>query len=624
MIAVTLLCIAASLLGAPETAWNPAVLPLARDGVAAALGNGLLSAGLDARGNLRTFFWPGPGGNNQLAAEQGGQSCAGFFLGLRGQVISLADPAWQVESQCDLGLDRRAVETRLVLPDTGVHARQIALVEESADALSMQIAVSGTAEAPRIFWYQDFDPKTVRIPEVAWCGALNRAGVDFAAFLMSAPTFRGYQFRPAAPSAAQRHETRSLLQASTAVGPDLAALWGATVVPSVWVGLSSPNRPIHAACGNVGEADGPLAQVRQGRIGETAAAVGDCDVAVELEPQSRGEEYSVTLRLAFGANRKRVDELLDAAAEATFDPPVVAESDVERQRARALTTLLHAIDRATGAVVRAPVAEPAQPIVSAEVTAWVSLALDLAGRHNQAADALRFLRNQVRLQSTPGQPSGSLASAYYADGVPASPHWVLEPEAVAWLLSGLWRHGALLSESEKKAWFEESWDAARASADFLEQWTSGPGGTPLPGYDPSQGRDAVRDVSILHHLMGINAAIRMNAVLGRKMVDPWIRHRDELDNQLRSKMLGGLTSALCVPETLPFWLRGVLENERDAVWNASAIAKGESRTLGAFSFGPTTEWTRDAGVDAYAAALAYIALQGGMPTEAAPQRPPAG
>jgi len=617
-----------------ESAWDPAALPMDAGGVASVAGNRRLTAGLDARGNVRTCFWPSPGQDNQLAAERPGEPGACFFLGLGGQIISSSDPSWQILGQREAGPEGSAVETRLALTDSGAVLRQTVSVAASMDILTIQAGVSGVSAAPRIFWYQDFDPRTARIPEAAFWPSSG----DFAAFVMPAPGFRAYQFRPAAPSNAQWTAARRLSRTPDAaqVRREMAA-WG-TSPPSVWVGLASPNQAAAAVCGNVASAQAPLQQARQGRLGGSTVAVGDCAVAVELVPELRGNEYCVTVFLAFGSSIEKAGADLEAALRPDFvipgeigDGPVSLAAAArsgqtpifpEDLRLRALSTLRRAQDPGTGALVRAPVAEPPQCLVSAEVTAWAALALDLAGQRAEAADALRFLRTKVRMQSGPGQPRGSLASAYYSGGVEAAPHRVLDPSASAWLLSGLWRHGAFLSGSETQAWFEESWEAVRASADFLAQWSSGPDGPPLPGYDPAKGRDAPRDVALLHHLMGLNAAIRMDAARSKQAASAWVRRRDELENQLRSRMLSGETSALRIPAALPYWLRGVIEGGREAVWNALAVYPPGTAPLREFSFGSRAEWTQDAGVDAYGAALAYIALAEDEPMgSAAPNAP---
>lgn len=622
---------AVSLMAGPEVPWDPAALPMDKGGVTSAVGNRRLTAGLDACGNVRTCFWPGPGQDNQLAPDRPGKPCAVFFLGLRGQIISTADPAWQAIGQPDAAPDGGTVETRLALPGTDTALRQTISVASSMDVLAIQIGVSGLPGPPRIFWYQDFNPRTARIPEAAWFPMIWPNSADFASFLVSAPAFRAYQFRPEAPSKAQWADARRLTQNRDAPQAwRAAASWG-PASPSVWVGLASPNQAAAGVCGEVDDTEAPLQQVRQGRLAGSAAAVGDCAVAVELAPEMRGNDYGVTLYLAFGRNAEEVDEHLDTVLRPDFAIPAVQvetqpKPDPDVQRSRALSTLRRALDLESGAVARAPVAEPAQFLVSAEVTAWASLALDCAGQHSEAAAALRFLRAKVRVQSKPGQPKGSLASAYYASGAEAAPHLVLDPSASAWLLSGLWRHGAFLSGSEKQTWFEESWESVRASADFLSQWSSGPGGATLPAYDPLQGRDASRDAAVLHHLMGLNAAIRIDAALSKQSGSSWVRRRDELENQLRSRMLAGTASALRIPSFLPYWLRGVIEAGREAVWSALAVHPEGAAALSAFTFGPQAEWTQDAGVDAYAAALAYIGLAEtettGYAVSSAPSAPP--
>lgn len=610
---VIAVCFAVSLMAGPEAPWNPAALPMDKGGVTAVVGNGRLTVGLDARGNVWNCFWPGPGQDNQLAPDRPGQPCAVFFLGLQGQIISTADPAWQAIGPQDAVSDGGTVETRLALPGTDTVLRQTVSVVSSMDVLAIQIGVSGVPGPPGVFWYQDFNPRTARIPEAAWLPAIWPNSADFAAFLVSAPAFRAYQFRPEAPSKAEWAGARRLVQNRDAAQVRRAAASWGTASRAIWVGLASPNRAAGAVCGEVDDAEAPLQQVRQGRIGGSAAAVGDCAVAVELAPEPRGNEYGVTLYLAFGHNAEEVDEHLDTVLRSDFAIPAVQpetqpEQDPEFSRLRALSTLRRALDPESGSVARAPVAEPPQFLVSAEVTAWAALALDYAGQHSEAAAALRFLRTKVRMQSRPGQPKGSLASAYYASGAEAAPHLVLDPSASAWLLSGLWRHGAFLSGPEKQTWFEESWESVRACADFLCQWSSGPGGAPLPAYDPLQGRDASRDEALLHHLMGLNAAIRIDAALSKRSGPSWVRRRDELENQLRSRMLLGKKSALQISPSLPFWLRGAIETDREAVWSAPAVHAEDTAALSGIPFGPRAEWSQDADVDAYAAALTYVAM----------------
>jgi len=576
--------------GAPEdVAWWEATFGPAD--VTAISGNGRLTAGVNRYGRLSSCRWPSPGYHDQLRYQtvSRDQPALGVLpwhgamwaIRIGSKLYWLTGEPWQATQTCR-GETSTVIETSCTLPDTGVTVAQSLFVHPLLDVLVARIAVLGADSAPSVYWFQNFTPCTRLIPEVPVADWMLDRLNDFAAFAaLDGQTL--YHCRPPAPSAedwsrAERLASKGAQPVEWAVFDDEESGKG------VWIATASPNPVAALQCGVDGSPAAPWAEIERGRLSGTRGATGSCQTALELAPQGEEQTFCATVFIAFGHGFEQVNTALDQALEwgcerlradtEAYWNHWLAQAGLSLQgnawetvRRRALLTIAQSTDRESGAVVRAPITQPPLAFASARAGAWVTLALDMAGYTALAGKHAQFYAGALRRQSRRGMPAGSLAAALYTNGIEAAPHPVLEVDAAAWMLSGLWRHARFLDEVERIVYLEPAWESVEAATDFLAGWTDGRSGAPYASFQSGQLCDGRSGSLLLGVLMGLESGRHIARALERTPNPDWVQRQRELDVLIRTQIINDGTPWTIEP-TFPYWLAGILEDrpENESLW----------------------------------------------------------
>ena len=567
-------------------------------------GNGRLTVGVDAQGDLRVCRWPSPGYYTQCfqscetERNAGGPNAphkGGYFL------VRLKNATgrkgWHGVEQRLPSPEQAGLDTVLRYANEKGRLRKTVLVCANADVVAVQLEWTGADAPESVCWYQDFDPRTVCAPGLAAGEAELTEASDFAVFTRSGKEGRVYHVRPSRPGMSDYARARTLA-AADAPWEDWAEFLGRRGEEDgdVWIGLASANPVLGVSCGPDTGLDSPWTQARAGHpAAGGSCAAGHVASCVELTPNAEEGVWRATVFLAFGRTMDAVDHLLDMAAGLGFDAlRQEANEDVQewlgrfsgraaadwKRPARLLLALRHATDAVSGGIAACPAGNSAEAAVSARVSAWTSHALDRAGYSDLAAAQLRFFLRAASASSA-DLPPGALAAAYYPDGTPALPSFAVDADGTGWFLSAVWRHGAELTDRERKAWYEEAWEGVLRSGNFLSGWTQQPGGRPLPSYDIAQGRDRVSGWAELYQWMGLRAGARIADALGCEEGEAWRQRASELENRLRFESMFGRLYRSQVGEALAYWLEGMTDEGQEAFWleGRSAEARPAETTM---------------------------------------------
>jgi len=594
-------------------------------------GNGALTAGVNSYGRVTSCRWPSPGYYDQLTyrtisrslPELGVPPWHGLEWAVRldNSVYWLRGRDVQDSNQAYAGEGSTVIETICCLRP-GVYAVQSLFVHAQKDLLVAHVAVSGTAERPRIYWFENLTPCTRLLPELPlgdWAfDALN----DFAVFTDSEQHIV-YHFRPEGSGSADWEQARAL--ADRAAPANEWQVFG----DGVWIGCATAEPWLGFQCATDESPEAADGQIAGGTLAGRKCAVGACHSAIELAVTFPESAWEATVFLGFGRNREEVDALITYARERDY-AGLRKETDsywtewltkrglsagipLGTVRRRSALTLAQATDRNSGAVVRAPITQPPLAVDCPRLGAWITLALDLAGDHDGAEKHLRFYLDALRGEGHGGLPRGSLAAAYYANRMEATPHPVLDVEAVAWMLSSVWRHSRFLEQGSGLTYLASVWKPVSAAADFLAGWADSRGGPPLPSFDAGVLRDRQSSAQLLHAFMGLAAAMNIAAALGESRHEDWNTRRRELEEQIRAHFAHDPTP-LSLDLTTPYWLKEVVPENLEVnwdIWDATLEISGEPRPMRDVSF-PTKailEETApsDSFPDAFRAALQLIA-----------------
>lgn len=592
-------------------------------------GNGGLTVGVNSQGRITSCRWPSPGYHDQLTyrtisrslPELGVPPWHGLQWAVRldNSVIWLHDT--QDPIQAYAGDGSTVIESRCCLRP-GIYALQSLFVHPDKDLLVTRLEIADIAESPHAYWFANLTPCTRLIPELPlrdWAfDALN----DFAV-IADQERHIVYHFRPERIGSSDWARARDLadrnapIQEWTAFGD---GVWIGWAPEATWQGIQ---------CATDESPEAADAQIARGKLDGRQCAVGACHSVIEPVTMRSGNAWETTLFLAFGRNQEQVTSLITYAREKgytklrdeteTYWAAWLAKRGLSPRtplcavRSRALLTLAQATDRITGAVVYAPITQPPLAVDCPRLGAWITLALDLSGDHDAAERHLRFYLNALRGENRRPKPRGSLAAAYFTDGSEAVPHPILDAEAVAWMLSSVWRHSRSLEPGSGLTYLASVWKPVSIAADFLAEWTDSGGGPPFPSFDPAVLRDRRSSVQLLHSFMGLASAMNIAAALGENQIDDWSRRCRELEEQIRAHFAHD-PKPLPLDLTTPYWLKEIVPVNREVnwdIWDATIEAEGESRPMRYVPFPASAILAQasdtDSFPDTYRAALRLIA-----------------
>ena len=551
--------------------------------ISAATGNGGLTVCVNPYGRISGCRWPSPSYHDQLdyqtcngsdssryltreAPDLGVKPWHGVMWGLRvdGETRWLTGLPW-VATQRYVDPTTPSVETVLRWPGSDLTATQTVFVHPKLDLLIAQVTVQGCRETPTVFWYANFAPCTRLIPELPLADWAFDPLNDFAVFADETGT-AVYHFRPRQPGAA------TWAQAERWASEGALGRGAASFGEGVWIGYRGAQSVAELQCGTVGSIDSAFRQATEGRLQGDTAAVGQCSACLALIPEQQGESYRATVYVAFGAKRGAVDATLRYAGatgyadlaretrafwERRVAPATLPASDDERlldMCRRCLVTIMLAMDRSTGAIVRCPSTQPPLALDWPRHGFWTTLALDMAGYRALAEQHTRFYCEAVRRKSARGKPRGSLPSACYANHAEGLPHVVLESQAAAWMLAAFWRHALFLDVEARRAYLESIWDTAELAAEFLVSWADSRTGAPLHSFHADRLRDARSIQLLLDTHMGVDSALSIAGALGRTYPPAWRERRSQLEALVKFDCISGQWE---LGEPIPFGLAEV-------------------------------------------------------------------
>ena len=541
-------------------------------------GNGGLTVGWNGQGRMNLCRWPSPSFHDQLSYRTVSRDLpnlgvkpfhgAEWGIGLDGEVVWLSDPRWIV-SQDYQSILTNVIRTTAVLPGSPVRITQTAFVHPARDLLTIRLDVEGVGAPPALYWYSNFTPCTRQISEIPlgdWAfDGLN----DFAAFALGDEGVICH-FRPNKPGRADWKRAESLL-AREAVASDWASFGD-----GVWIVY----RSIEGFAGEgVGAGDvDPGTLVSTGGISGdlSGSAVGQTFSLAQLKPVRTDAGYSATILIGFAKDFEGARDLLEFGYERGYErllqetnahwfdwigeARIPTNDDVETVKLmlRCLLTLATVTDRYSGAMVRSPSTQPPLARDWPRHGAWMTHALDLAGLHEAAGSHSLFYARLFREEATRGRPAGSLPAAVYADGVEATPHFVLDLEAVAMTVWAFAEHGKGLPESSRQAYFEKVWEATERGADFLAGWTVDRKSAPSHAFDPNVFHDRQSWNQLVSVRLGLHSALSIARQLDREPPDEWLRRERALDALLLNSSLD-MSLTWPLEEPLPFSLDHIFD-----------------------------------------------------------------
>jgi hypothetical protein len=205
--------------------------------------------------------------------------------------------------------------------------------------------------------------------------------------------------------------------------------------------------------------------------------------------------------------------------------------------------------------------------------AWITLALDVAGRHDLARRHNAFHISVLRREDRPGKPLGSLPSACYTNRVEALPHVIVDTEAAAWMLWAVWNHSRLLSPENQAEYVSAVWPAVDLAGTFLARWADPRTGAPLHSFRSSMLRDGQDEALLLATYMGVDRASRMASVLGENRAE-WHSRLEELGPLVRYRSFAE-DDAWKLAHPMAIWLTGLLDSD-DRRWRDALQQELES------------------------------------------------
>lgn len=477
--------------------------------LAAIVGNGQLTVGVNRSGRITSCRWPGPGfyENISYATQSRSEPLLGveswhgasWALKLGDQLIWMHDDRWSHDMIANGSEGLIEIESKLDGQD--VRARQQFAVAEDGNAFVARITVSGTFDAPpNAFWYANFTPSTRIIPRIP---IATHDRDDFAAFVDPIADAICH-FRPTDPPSHVWRAARDM--ADHGINP---LQWG-SFPDGTYIICGSRQTKVGVT---VGPDQGPTSvasQVSAGTLSPTIAIVGQTASACAIELSPLRDGYTAAMFTAFGPTYNEAGKRYYTASEKDIstasESPNENLSDAEWIMHRAMATIRTCTDTATGSVVRAPTNTPPLAIDWPRYGVWIARAHNAAGDHEGERRLLSFYANHVRTKSDGNLPHGSIPAALYTNGIEAVPEAIIDAAAAGRVLWAIEHHGSLLELDLRRAFYTDLWEEVSAIADFLVQWRE-PGGTaPLYTFDYESMRDRRTTELYVTSYLGVRAA----------------------------------------------------------------------------------------------------------------------
>lgn len=502
----------------------------------AATGNGGLTVSVDSFGRIGMCRWPSPGyfdhATSHVPADESGRGWGGACWAVRFDDTTywLSGPPWKPARQLS-AVDAPIIETVLELEGTPAQATQTLFVHADKDLLVCRMKALYTSSAPEVYWYANFSPRTRLIPGFP----LN----DFSAAPGGFVTFEDggaiYHARPERLGSVHWEDTGKWMEGN---GPE--PRWF-TRDGGVWIGYAASSEVDIATCGDGSGADSLSSQIDRGELRRREAQVGQAAGAMRIAAEPDGQGYAATVYVAFGEDRRTVDDTLRYARDMGYEwladetrerwrarvheltRPDTTDSTVQQLYRQAVMQLWICTDRTTGAIVRAPVSRPPMGIDVTRDGMWTTLALNMINARELAGRHLDFYMRAMK--------QGTLPAALHANGEGALPSFVRDAESSAWWLWSVWQHDAFLREEARGEFRSGVWSAVEAVADYLVNWTAPLQTAPVFTFDP----ESLSDTQSLSFVIAAYAGLKSASAMAIAMEEDrpeWANRKSDLEDYL--------------------------------------------------------------------------------------------
>lgn len=502
----------------------------------AAAGNGGLTASVDSFGRIAVCRWPSPGHFDHVTSHvlenESGRGLGGACWAVRfdDSTFWLKGPPWKPARQLS-NVDAPIIETVLELEGTPAQTTQTIFVHADKDLLVCRMKALYTSSAPEVFWYANFSPRTRLIPGVP-VNDLSLAPGGFVTFEDGGAI---YHARPERVGSAHWEDTKKWVEGN---GPE--PRWF-TRDSGVWIGYAASTEVDIAACGDGAGADSLSSQIDRGELRHGGAKVGQAAGAMRIAAEPDGQGYAATVYVAFGEDRRTVDDTLRYARDVGYERlavetrerwrarvneltrPDTTDSTVQQLYRQAVLQLWICTDRTTGAIVRAPVSRPPMGIDLTRDGMWTTLALNMVNAQESAGRHLDFYMRAIK--------QGALLAALHADGEAALPSFVRDAESSAWWLWSVWQHDAFLREEARGEFRSSVWPSVEAVADYLVNWTAPLQTASVFTFDPASLSDAPSLSFVIAAYSGLKSASAMALAMGHDRPE-WANRKSELEDYL--------------------------------------------------------------------------------------------
>lgn len=472
-----------------------------RDPLAATLGDGGLTIGLDGSGRVCALRWPSPGYYGQLTYDDA-QAPTGIEWGLLrdGTVYWMHGPEWACES---LVVASGHAEFELKSSSLALNARIAAWVEPALDRFEMTIAFTGARPDDQIVWFADITPATRLVPELLASELALRSQNDFASFVDEASN-TVIHFRPAHPGRDEWSRAEEL--AADGGEPDAWKRFG----NGTWLAYTVSPRTQLGCFENASGVDG--GQISAG-LANRNSATGSGVVSAAVAPLGPAEvRFTLWAAESFDDLERAMNVRVKPSEQRAW-PPLIE-------------TLRAHQDRKSGSVVRSVASRPPLHADWPRYGAWVIRAFDLAGDHESAARLIEFYLSKA----SGGEVSeGALPYAVYPNGVPATPGNLIDTEGPAWAAWAAVEHVNALPAPERTAFLDANWDRLAGLADFVVNWAEDTRGIPWHGYDPELGRDRRDRSQIFTGHLALSAILPLAKTEDKSIPESWTRRKKQWD-----------------------------------------------------------------------------------------------
>lgn len=481
-----------------------------------AVGNGALTAGISAQGELTVFRWPSPSYYDQLNYETstadkarelpflGAKENEGSFAGIYYRTASENGISWFRDTQqwthyqSYLTEDSNVlltISTNLVL---GIEITTYDFILPEQDVLVRHYEIERREDSPvnlaRFIYYENLAPCLSKLPEYPTRDWADDRQNDFALLYHSGKGLLVH-FLPHNDDGSKFDNLLAGSQDLQAVDQFINGL-DDTFGEGVYIIIGSDFNPGGFQCG-YDNIDAPAGEQQEaidayldsidGVLDGSPVAVGKTTGALlkDLDLDSTGkDELTIYLCVAdtFDGAKKLLKDMKNKSFTGHLNEterwwrewlcpamlPDTEDEDIIRVSKRTLISIRTAYDKRSGAIVASIATQPPYGEDWPRDGAYINYALDVAGYREMVTKHNLFYARVQRKVDEPTRPIGTYAGNYYADGVESMPAVFLEIDETGLAAWTMWEHYNFIeNEREKSDYLEAVYPAIKLAADAL-------------------------------------------------------------------------------------------------------------------------------------------------------------